>query len=189
MYFPQRELFRTAVAVVARVRSTPETALRRIRETVRAMDPDIPVYDTRTMEDHMGLALLPARLGGSVLGLFGVLGLILAAVGIYSVMAYSVAQRTREIGIRVALGANRGRVLGLVLREGMRLAVIGTILGLIAAAGAARLVSGLLYNVSALDPVAFIGVPLILMGVAAVAVYLPARRAATLDPIRALRSE
>jgi len=189
MYFPQRELFRTAVAVVARVRSTPETALRRIHETVRAMDPDMPVYDTRTMEDHMGLALLPARLGGSVLGLFGVLGLILAAVGIYAVMAYSVAQRTREIGIRVALGANRGRVLGLVLREGMKLAVIGTILGLLAAAGAARMVSGLLYNVSALDPVAFIGVPLILMGVAALAVYLPARRAATLDPIRALRSE
>ena len=104
-------------------------------------------------------------------------------------MAYSVAPRTREIGIRVALGANRGRVLGLVLREGMRLAVIGTILGLLAAAGAARLVSGLLYNVSALDPVAFVGVPLILMGVAALAVYLPARRAATLDPIQALKTE
>jgi len=189
MYLPERELFRTAVAVVARVRSSPESALRRIHETVRAMDPDMPVYDVRTMEDHMGLALLPARLGGSVLGLFGVLGLILSAVGIYGVMAYSVAQRTREIGIRVALGADRGRVIKLVLGEGLRLAVIGTVLGLIAAVAAARLVRGLLYNVSALDPAAFIGVPLVLLAVAALAVFVPARRAAALDPLRALKTE
>ncbi|MDH3735007.1 MAG: ABC transporter permease [Gemmatimonadota bacterium] len=189
MYLPERQQFRTAVAVVARARTGTDVVLRRIHETVRAMDPDMPVYDARTMEDHMGLALLPARLGGSVLGMFGVLGLILAAVGIYGVMAYSVAQRTKEIGVRVALGANRRRVLRLVLREGMRLAMFGTVLGLLAAAAAARLVSGMLYNVSAFDPVAFIGVPLLLTAVAALAVYLPARRAATLDPIQALKAE
>jgi len=189
MYFPQREQFRSAVALVARSRSNPDLVLRRIHETVRAMDPNVPVYDVRTMEDHMGIALLPARLGGSVLGLFGVLGLILAAVGIYGVMAYSVAQRTHEIGIRVALGADKKRVLKLVLGEGLKLAVIGTVLGLIGAVGAARMVRGLLYNVSALDPVAFLGVPLLLLSVAALAVYIPARRAASLNPIQALRAD
>ncbi|MDX1393269.1 MAG: ABC transporter permease [Gemmatimonadota bacterium] len=189
MYLPERKHFRSSVSVVARTNGAPDLALRRIRETVRALDPDMPVYDVRTMEDHMGLALLPARLGGSVLGMFGILGLILAAVGIYGVMAYSVAQRTKEIGVRVALGADRGRLVRLVLREGMKLAVIGTVLGLLAAAAAARLVSGMLYNVSSLDPVAFVGVPLLLTGVAALAVYLPARRAARLDPIRALKTE
>jgi predicted permease len=189
MWFPLREQFSSAVAVVARTRSTPDVALRRIRETVQALDSDMPVYDVRTMEDHMGVALLPARLGGSVLGMFGILGLILAAVGIYGVMAYSVAQRTREIGIRVALGAERSAVLKLVLGEGMRLALIGSALGLVGAAAAGRLVAGLLYNVSGLDPVAFIGVPALLITVAALAVYVPARRAANLDPVRALRTE
>jgi ABC-type antimicrobial peptide transport system permease subunit len=149
----------------------------------------MPVYDVRTMEDHMGMALMPARLGGSVLGLFGVLGLLLAGVGIYGVMAYSVAQRKRELGIRVALGADQGTVLKQVLGEGLKLTVIGTVLGLAGAAGAARLVEGLLYNVAAMDPVAFVGVPTVLVGVAAFAVYLPARRASRADPMRALKSD
>ncbi len=123
------------------------------------------------------------------MGLFGVLGLVLAAIGIYGVMAYSVAQRTREIGIRVALGADRGRVVRLMLGEGMKLTVMGLGLGLVGAAAAARLVRGLLYNVSALDPAAFLGVPLLLVGVAAIAVYVPARRAASVDPIRALKTD
>ena len=115
----------------------------------------------------MGIALMPARLGGSVLGLFGVLGLVLAAVGIYGVMAYSVAQRQRELGLRVALGADRVSVVRQVLGEGLRLALIGAAIGLIAAVGAAQLVSGMLYNVDALDPVAFVLVPVILISVAA----------------------
>jgi predicted permease len=189
MYFPQRELFTTGVSVVARTSSDPQVVLRRIREVVRAADPDMPVFDVRTMEDHMGFALLPARLGGSVLGLFGLLGLVLAAVGIYGVMAYSVAQRTRELGIRIALGSDRADMLRLVLRDGLRLAAMGVGIGLLAAAGAARLVSGLLYGVQPLDAVAFTVVPVTLLAVAAVAVYLPARRAAAVDPIRALKTE
>ncbi len=189
MYFPHRELFSFAMTLVVRTPSNPETVLRRVRETVQAADPNLPLYDVRSMEDHMGIALLPARLGGSVLGMFGVLGLILAAVGIYGVMAYSVAQRTRELGIRVALGASRSAVLKQVLVEGMRLAVLGTVLGLIGAAGAARLVKGLLYNVDVLDPVAFAGVPLVLVAVAALAVYLPARRAASVEPMKALKTD
>jgi predicted permease len=189
MYLPQRELFTTSVSVVARATSDPQAVLRGIREIVRSADPDMPVFDVRTMEEHMGFALLPARLGGSVLGLFGLLGLVLAAVGIYGVMAYSVAQRTREIGIRVALGSDRADVVGLVLREGMRLAGIGLAIGLLGAAASARLVGGLLYGVRPLDPVAFSVVPLTLVAVAALAVYFPARRAAAVDPVRALKTE
>jgi len=189
MYFPQRELFTTGVSLIVRTSSDPQAVMRRIRETIRAADPNMPVFDVRTMEDHMGIALLPARLGGSVLGLFGLLGLVLAAVGIYGVMAYSVAQRTRELGIRIALGSDRKDVVWLVLREGMRLAAIGVAIGLLGAAGAARLVGGLLYGVSPLDPIAFSVVPLTLVAVAAAAVYLPARRAAGVDPMRALKSE
>ena len=189
MFLPQRELFTTAMTVVARTSAAPRVVLRRIQELVRAEDPDLPVYDVRTMEEHMGVALLPARLGGSVLGLFGVLGLVLAAVGIYGVIAYSVAQRTRELGIRVALGADRARVVRLVLREGLRLTLVGVALGLAGAVAAGRLVSSLLYGVSALDPAAFLGVPALLVAVAMLAVYLPARRAAGVEPVRALKAD
>lgn len=189
MYLPQRELFATGVSVVARATSDPQAVLQGVREIVRAADPDMPVFDVRTMDEHMGFALLPARLGGTVLGLFGLLGLVLAAVGIYGVMAYSVAQRTRELGIRIALGSDRGDVVRLVLKEGMRLAALGVAIGLLGAVVASRLVRGLLYGVSPLDPLAFSVVPLTLVAVAALAVYLPARRAAGVDPIRALKSE
>ena len=187
MYLPERELFRSGLTLVVRTPTNPQAVLQGVRETVRGLDENMPLFDVRTMEDHMGIALLPARLGGSVLGIFGVLGLLLAAVGIYGVMAYSVAQRQRELGIRVALGADRSTVVQLVLREGLTLAVIGIVLGLAGAAGAAQLVKGMLYNVRAIDPVAFGTVPLMLILVAAMAVYLPARRAARVEPMRVLK--
>jgi len=188
MYFPHRAIFRSDMTIVARTSGDPSLVLQQIRGLVREADPEMPVYNVRSMEDHMGIALLPARLGGSVLGLFGLLGLLLAAVGIYGVMAYSVAQRRQELGIRIALGADRASVIRLVLGEGLKLAVIGTALGVVAALGTSRLVQGLLYNVDALDPVAFTVVPTLLLAVAAVAVYLPARRAAAVDPMRALKT-
>jgi len=188
MYLPSRQRPPSMVTLVARTRTAPGEVLSRIRGIVRELDPDLPLYDVRTLEDHMGIALLPARLGGSVLGLFGVLGMLLAAVGIYGVMAYSVSQRRRELGIRVALGARRRDVEGMVLRQGLRLAGLGTLLGLIGAAIGGRFVQSLLYGVNALDPVAFTVVPALLVGVAALAVYLPARRASRGDPVKALRS-
>ena len=188
MYLPHRAIFRSDMTIVARSSGDPSLVLQRIRGLVREADPEMPVYNVRSMEDHMGIALLPARLGGSVLGLFGLLGLTLAAVGIYGVMAYSVSQRRQELGIRVALGADRSSVIRLVLGEGLRLAVIGTALGILGALVASRLVQGLLYNVDAIDPVAFTLVPGLLLVVAAVAVYVPARRAATADPMRALKT-
>lgn len=189
MYMPFRERYQSDMTLVARTPGDPQAVLRAVQDVVRAADPDLPVYDVRTMEDHMGIALLPARLGGTVLGIFGLLGLALAAVGIYGVMAYSVAQRRRELGIRVAMGADRRTVLRLVLGEGMRLALTGTVLGVLGAVGSAQLVRGLLYGVSTLDPVAFTLVPAVLIAVAALAVYLPARRAASVDPMRALKTD
>ena len=189
MYLPQRELFTSGMTLVARTPGDPRSVLREVRSVVRGLDPDLPLFDVQTMEDHMGIALLPAALGGTVLGIFGLLGLSLAAVGIYGVMAYSVSRRGRELGIRVALGADKPRVLKLVLAEGMRLTLVGMAAGLLGAAGAAQLVKGLLYNVSALDPVAFLGVPLVLVAVATLAVYLPARRAASVAPMTALKTD
>jgi predicted permease len=187
MYLPARELYQSGLTLLVRTPSNPQAVLQGVRETVRRLDPNLPLFDVRTMEDHMGIALLPSRLGGSVLGIFGLLGLTLAAVGIYGVMAYSVVQRQRELGIRVALGADRPRVIQLVLREGLTLAFIGIVLGLAGAAGAAQLVKGMIYNVRAIDPVAFGTVPLLLVLVAATAVYLPARRAARIEPMRVLK--
>jgi len=187
MYLPQRELFRSGLTVMVRTPENPRAVLQSVRETVRGIDPNLPLFDVRTMEDHMGIALLPARLGGSVLGAFGVLGLLLAAVGIYGVMAYSVAQRQRELGIRVALGADRPTLVQLVLKEGLRLAAVGVVVGLALAVLAAQLLEGMLYNVSSIDPIAFGAVPLMLLFVAAVAVYVPARRASRVEPMRVLK--
>ena len=189
MYFSYHAYFRSDMVIVARTPTDPQAVLRQIQNIVRSADSDMPVYDVRTMEDHIGIALLPARLGGSVLGLFGLLGLTLAAVGIYGVMAYSVSQRRRELGIRVALGADRSSVIKLVLGEGLKLTVIGTVIGLVLSFGAAQLVKGLLYNVQAIDPVSLLGVPPRLLRVAGLARHLPARPAPAAAPLRRLKAD
>jgi putative ABC transport system permease protein len=128
-------------------------------------------------------------MGAALLGLFGALALILASIGIYGVLAYSVAQRTSEIGLRMALGAQPHQVLRLVLRQGMLLALVGAIVGVLVALPVARLASGLLYGVNATDPLTYAAITLLLMGVALLACYLPARRATRIDPLVALRVE
>ena len=189
MYQVLPQAFQAQMAIHIRTQGDPALLAPALRREVAALDPDLPLVDVKTMTNHLGITLLPARLAGSVLGAFGVLGLILAAVGVYGVMSYSVAQRTREIGIRMAVGAAQGQVVRLVMRQGMRLVVIGAAVGLAGALGAAKLVSGLLYGSGAYDAVTFAAVPAVLLGVALLAIWIPARRAAAVDPMVALRSE
>ncbi len=159
------------------------------RERVRALDRNLPVSDIKTLDEHINTALLLPRTGAALLGAFGLLALLLAAAGLFGVMSFSVARRTREIGIRMALGAQTTDVMRMVLREGMMLTVVGVALGAAAAFALTRVLTSLLYGVSATDPVTFIVVTLLLVGVAALASYIPARRATKVDPLVALRYE
>jgi putative ABC transport system permease protein len=189
MYFPEAQNWSYGMTLVVRTRADPLAVVPVLRSTVAALDANLPLSNVRTMNSHLGIALLPARLIGYVLGIFGLLGLILAAVGIYGVMAYSVAQRTREIGIRMAIGAAGGAVVRLLMKQGLTLVLIGTAVGLAAAVGAAQLIRGQLYGDAGFDPLTFAAVPIVLIAVAIAAIWVPARRAARLDPVRALRQE
>jgi predicted permease len=188
-YLPITQSFGAGQYLHVRTAGDPESLLTSIRETVRALDPNIPLFDVKTMNTHLGIALMPARLAGIVLGFFGVLGLILASVGIYGVMAYSVAQRTREIGIRTAMGADRSEVTSMILWQGFKLVLVGGAVGIVGALGMSLVIESLLITGQALDPLAFVGIPVLLGAVALLATYLPARRAASVDPVRALRSD
>jgi putative ABC transport system permease protein len=160
-----------------------------IQREVLELDKDQPVSDVRTLEDVVGEAVGPQRFAMMLLGVFAALALVLASVGIYGVMAYSVSQRTHEIGIRMALGARGNNVLGMVVGEALVLTLIGAGLGLAGALALTRLLSGLLYNVRPTDPLTLALVSLGLLGVSALASYIPARRATRVDPIVALRYE
>jgi predicted permease len=189
MYFPLSQNWHASLAIHIRTTGDPAAFAPRLRAEVAALDPDLPLSDVRTMSNFLGIALFPARIVGAVLGVFGFLGLVLAAVGVYGVMSYSVSQRTREIGIRMAVGAAREQVVRLVMRQGMQLVVIGTVIGIAGALLAARFLRGILYGSSTIDAVAFTTVPLVLLSVAMLAIWIPARRAASVDPMKALRSE
>lgn len=186
---PLAQQYEGGTTLFVRTGGDPASLLSPVREAVRALDRDLPVFDIRTLRDHVSASLLPQQVAATLLGCFGALALLLAALGIYSVVAYSVSQRTREIGIRVALGASRDEVVKLVLRQGMVLVAVGGTIGLVAAGGVSHLIRSLLYGVSALDPLTFIGMSLLLFAAALLACYLPARRAAKVDPVEALRSE
>ncbi len=176
-------------SLIVRTTVKPETVMSSIVSEIHNLEPNLPVTGVKTMSEHMNLSLFPARAVASLLAAFGLLALALAAIGIYGVMSYSVAQRTREVGIRMALGAQRSDVLRMVLRQGMKLAAIGMATGLAAAFVLTRLLANLLYGVSATDAVAFVGVSLLLGLVVIVACLIPASRAAKVDPMIALRYE
>jgi ABC-type antimicrobial peptide transport system permease subunit len=158
---------------------------------VRDVDPSIPIISLRTFAQYLdsNLDLWIVRAGAALFPVFGGLALGLAVVGLYGVKAYSVARRTREIGIRMALGAQPGMVLRLIMREGSIMLLTGIALGLLLAAATGKILSGILYEVGALDPVAFTAAPILLAAAALVATWLPARRATRINPMVALRAE
>jgi putative ABC transport system permease protein len=176
-------------AVLVRTQGDPSAMVETMRKLVIALDPKQPIGDVQTMDEAMAESIAPQRFSTVLLGLFGVAALLLAAVGIYGVTAYSVTQRTREIGIRMALGAQARDVLGMVIRQGSRLVIMGIGLGVTISLVATRALASQLYGVQASDPVTFAGIAGLLGGVALLATYIPALRATRVDPMVALRHE
>ncbi len=188
-YLPMRQQYSPFGTLVARTNTNPEPLIGAVRAQVQPIDKNLAFTNAQTVQQILGQGLWAARMGAALLGLFGALALILASIGIYGVLAYSVAQRNSEIGLRMALGAQPRQVLALVLRQGMLLALIGATAGILVALPVARQAAGLLYGVSATDPLTYVGITLLLMAVALLACYLPARRATRIDPLVALRVE
>jgi len=178
-----------AMAVYLRTTTNPDAFTQSLREQVQAVDPNLPVFGVQKLDDVVATSLANRRFAVQMIGLFGAVALLLAGLGIYGVMSYAVTQRRHELGIRLALGAQARDVLALVVRQGLVLALIGVVVGLVAAFVATRLISSLLYGISATDPVTFAAIAVLLTMVALLASYIPARRATKVDPLIALRHE
>jgi putative ABC transport system permease protein len=189
LYLPYRQAGRQALWAAVRTAGDPERYTNLVRAAVRSVDPDQPIALVRTMDDLIALSVGQRRLSMLLLSLFSGIALVLASVGIYGVMSYSVSQRSRELGVRIALGAARRDVLRLVLRQGMTLAVLGIGIGVGAAFLLARLIRSQLYQVGTGDPLTFIGVALLLGLTALAANLIPALRATRVDPAVVLREE
>ncbi|GMV04514.1 MAG: hypothetical protein AMXMBFR53_07940 [Gemmatimonadota bacterium] len=179
---------RAAVALI-RTRGNAMDLLPPVRDVVRRLDPGLPLYDVEVLSDVVVRLARGTRFNLSLMGLMAVLAVVLASVGIYGVMSYAVAERTREVGVRMALGARRSEVVGMVLGSGLRLAAVGIVMGVAAALAAGRFISEQLYEVEPGDPLTHAAVAALLLGVAVLSCYLPARRASTVDPVVALRQE
>jgi putative ABC transport system permease protein len=175
--------------VVVRTEGNPNGTIAGVRQKLRELDSDLPMASVRSMQEWISTSAAQPRLNSALLEVFSVVALLIAAIGIYGVLSYSVNQRTREIGVRVALGAQRGDVVRLVAREGMMIALAGIGAGLVAAFAISRVIASLLYGIQAHDLTTFAGVAVVLLFVAAIACYVPAIRATRIDPIVALRYE
>jgi predicted permease len=189
LYLPLLQDYRSNMILVARTSIEPEKMFQPVRAEVAALDPEIPIFDVKTFEEHVGISLYLQRMAATLLSIFGLLALSLAAIGLYGVMAYSVSLRTRELGIRMSVGAERRDIFKLILGQGLALSIVGLLGGLVVALAVTRLMANLLYGVSANDPVTFSSIALLLMSVALLACYFPARRATSVDPMTALRFE
>ena len=191
VYFPVAQRYVAAATLMVYSQDDPLRLVGPVRDQIQQLDGSLPVFDVNTMEAHVeyGKPLLPARLGAMLVGAFGMLGLVLATVGVYGVVSYSVSQRTHEIGIRSALGAQRRNVLGMVLKQGMTMALIGTAIGIVLAFLLFRGLHSVLYGVASTDLVTLAAVSGLLLAIAFVASYIPALRATQVDPVVALREQ
>jgi predicted permease len=189
VYLPLSQSYDPKMTLIVRTTGEPKAITPIVREQIRALNANLPIADVQTLREQLELTLLPSRIAAWTLGSFGALALVLAGIGIYGVVSYGAAQRTREIGVRMALGAKEKDVLRLVLGDGLIVIGAGLAIGLLLAAAATRVIASFLYGVGATDPLTFIAVPLLLGGVALLASYIPARRAVKVDPLVALRYE
>jgi predicted permease len=192
VYLPLAQHYQSPITIIARCATDPAVVAQPLQRLVGQMDPDLPVFNVRTMDTHMRtsvFALLPFRMGATLAAAQGLIGLLLAVMGLYAVVSYAVARRTREIGVRLALGAARTDVVRLVVREGMWLAAIGVALGLVIALGLGLVLSKVLYGVPTADAGVMVSVAAVLLAVSALACYVPASRATRIDPIAALRHD
>jgi predicted permease len=188
-YFPVAQGMGSDIILVARGRVTPAQTVGLLRRMVREMNPNLVVMEAKTMEEHIGVMFFPARMAALLLGFFGVVALVLATVGLYGVVSFSVSRRTREVGIRMSLGADRRAVLAMVVRGALGVVAVGGVAGFALAFGLAQLIRQFLFGIGPEDPLTLIGVPLLLAAVATLAAYLPGRRASRVDPVEALRRE
>jgi len=190
MYLPYTQSPIPSFTLVVRAGGDPSSLTSAVRQAVQSVDPDVPTYQTRTLESIVSDRVAERRLAAILISVFGTLALALAAVGIYGVMSYAVTQRTHELGIRMALGAQRDDIFKLVVGNGMLLAVIGLAIGFVVAFfGLAPLVASVLFQVTATDPPTYAASPLVLLLVALLACWIPARRATRVNPMIALRYE
>lgn len=189
VYRPYEQSFSSSMTVIASTQGDAERAALDMLALARQLDPEILIFEQKTMERHLAVMMLGARLAAIVVSGFGLIALLLASLGLYGVVSYAVSTRSREVGIRMSLGADPGSVVRLLMRGGLRLVVVGASIGLVLAFLAARLLSSLLYGIEATDPVAFLAVPVLLGTVALLAAYLPARRASSISPVSALKSD
>jgi predicted permease len=189
LYLPLQQFYRADAVLVVKTRGNPGDVVPALHNAFRALDPNVPLFDVRTIAEHLEVAVFIQRMVASLLGAFGALALVLATVGLYGVIAAIAAQRTPEIGMRMALGATRRDIVTLILRQGLGMTLGGVAIGLAGAFAVTRFFKSLLVGVSATDGVSFIATTLLLVAVAVAATYLPARRAASIDPLQALRNE
>lgn len=189
VYRPYSQRYTGYFTVVARTEVDPEQTVRAMVGAARALDPEAWVWEAKTMDEHLAVLLVPARLSAILLSGFAGLALTIACIGLYGIVSYAVSRRTREVGIRMSLGADGGTVVRLLMSSGVRLVAIGGAVGLGLALLVARAIRGLLLGVDSFDPVTFAVVPLVLVGTAVLAAYIPARRASRVNPVRALKTE
>ena len=192
MFFNMNRYQTSTLRLFVKTTGNPTPLVGEVRNAIHSIDPALPIYDARTLNEHMQTAVFAQRMAADLLGAMGVLALLLAAIGLYGVMAYAVSQRTQELGIRLALGASPGSLLNMIVSQGMQLTAIGLVIGLVLALamfGSIGAVRTLLPGISPLDPLTFVGVPILLGVIALLATWIPGRRAGKVDPLVALRYE